>query len=688
MSADRLADAASAYLRSAAHQPVDWHPWGPAAFAAARRSDRPILLDIGAVWCHWCHVMDGESYEDPALAAYLNDHFVCIKVDRDERPDVDARYQRAVQTITHQGGWPLTAFLTPDGDVFYGGTYFPPEGKYGRPGFRTILQSVYEAWRERRDQVADQASAIRRAVEGELDEARAGDVAEAAIDQAVAQMDTLFDRVNGGFGSEPKFPHPAALSLLLTRWRDAPAEPVAEMLTRTLDGMASGGFHDQLGGGFHRYSVDARWIVPHFEKMAYDNSELLRVYAEAAAALGRAEYAHVARGIIRWVHEVLADPDGGYGASQDADVGLDDDGDYFTWTLDEAAAELSAAELEVAAARFDIGTAGEMRHDPGRNVLFLAATIPAIALRTGKPEEEVRALLASATAKLAAARARRPAPFVDRTRYAGWNAMLAAAMLRAAPIVEDPPAEAHALRSLRRLRSGASETFGLPHTPGGSEGYLEDQVQGAAAALDAFELTGDPAWLDWARSLLERVWRDYRDPSDGGLFDAPRERGGEGLLPMRAKPVQDSPTPSPNGIAALSALRLADLAGSDEWRRRGEELVRAFGESAPRLGLYAATWLLAADRMLRPPTHVVIVGAADDPEAERMHRRALRTYLPRRAIHRVDPARAREASLPAAVQAMLANGTSARAAYLCIGAACRLPVFDDSAWAATLASVS
>ncbi|HYF39589.1 MAG TPA: DUF255 domain-containing protein, partial [Gemmatimonadales bacterium] len=368
MSANRLAESPSAYLQSAAHQPIHWYPWGEEAFAAAQAADKPVLLDIGAVWCHWCHVMDGESYENPDLADFLNQHFVCIKVDRDERPDVDARYQRAVQTLTQQGGWPLTAFLTPTGEVFFGGTYFPPDGKYGRPGFRTVLASVLEAYRSRRDQVQAQAQTIRRVLDEHLDEGAPGEVSPALLDQAISQMARAFDQVNGGFGSQPKFPHPGAITLLLHRWYDQPSEHIRTMLDRTLQGMARGGVHDQLGGGFHRYSVDARWIVPHFEKMSYDNSELLKNYLDAYALLGTGEYADVARGIVHWVREEGSDPEGGYAASQDADVGLDDDGDYFTWTRDEAAAVLTPDELEVTSAYYDIGTAGEMHHNPGKNV--------------------------------------------------------------------------------------------------------------------------------------------------------------------------------------------------------------------------------------------------------------------------------------------------------------------------------
>ena len=687
MSENRLAGATSAYLKSAAHQPIHWFPWGAEAFDAARRGDRPVLLDIGAVWCHWCHVMDGESYEDPALAEFLNAHFVCIKVDRDERPDVDARYQRAVQLLIQQGGWPLTAFLTPEGQVFYGGTYFPPDGRHGRPAFRTVLEQVLEAWRERREQVAAQAATIRDSLDAHLDEAHPGDLSTALVSGAVAGMARAFDSVHGGFGTQPKFPHPGAILLLLHHWHDTRADDARRMIDRTLQGMARGGVYDQLAGGFHRYSVDARWIVPHFEKMAYDNSELLRAYVAAYTAFGTEEYAAVARGIVTWVREVLADPDGGYGTSQDADVGLEDDGDYFTWTRDEAAAVLSADELDVAAAHYDIGTAGEMHHDPGRNVLFVAEPPDRIARRTGRSEEAVEALLASARRKLLEARGRRTAPFVDRTRYAAWNGMLAAALLRAGAALDDDWARAHALRSLTRLRAESPEPDAVPHAPGGTSGLLDDQVQVAAAAIEAYEATGDRDWLTWAEAILARVWRDYLDDEGAGLFDTARDRGGEGLLPAQARPVQDAPTPSPNGTAAIAAARLAELTGNAAWRGRAEALVRAFAGTAEELGLHAATLLLGADWLLRPVIHLAVVSAAGDPEADRMHRRALAAPVPRRVVHRLASG-APSAGLPVALAGMIASaGTGPALGFLCVGERCEIPLRGDAAWAAALGAL-
>jgi uncharacterized protein len=687
MSTNRLAKSASAYLRSAAHQPINWYPWGDEAFSAAEAQDKPILLDIGAVWCHWCHVMDGESYENPGLAEFLNQHFICIKVDRDERPDVDARYQRAVQSLTQQGGWPLTAFLTPAGEVFFGGTYFPPDGKFGRPGFRTVLASVLEAYRNRREQVEVQAQAIRRVLDQHLNEAAPGEVSPGLLDDTVSHMVRAFDQVNGGFGSQPKFPHTAAITLLLHRWYDQPSDQIRTIIDRTLQGMARGGIHDQLGGGFHRYSVDDKWIVPHFEKMAYDNSELLKNYLDAYALFGTQEYADVARGVVHWVREVGSDPEGGYAASQDADIGLEDDGDYFTWTRDEAAAVLNPEELEVATAYYDIGTAGEMHHNPGKNVLFVAASVPKIALRTGRTQEATELLLRSAQAKLRLAREQRTAPFVDRTRYTNWNAMMASAMLRASAVLGDEWAGAHALLTLNRLLEESPEPDAVAHTPGGVTGLLDDQVNVAAAALDAYETTGEDKWLEWAGRLMERVWRDYADENGAGLFDTARGRRDEtGLLPARAKPIQDAPTPSPNGVAGIVAFRLFELTRDARWQERGSSLAATFAGRVAELGLYAATYLLAVDWQLNPATHLVVVGDPHDETARAMHAAALAGFIPRRVVQLISPDTVEQQRLPEALRGMLAAGIAPRG-YACTDTSCTQPAADLASWQAALDSL-
>jgi uncharacterized protein YyaL (SSP411 family) len=402
--------------------------------------------------------------------------------------------------------------------------------------------------------------------------------------------------------------------------------------------------------------------------------------------LGTQEYADVARGIVHWVREVMADPEGGYAASQDADVGLDDDGDYFTWTRDEAAAVLSPEELDVAGAYYDIGTAGEMQHDPGKNVLFVASTVPKIAMRSTRGEAATEQLLRTAQEKLRAARAQRPAPFVDRTRYTNWNAMLASAMLRAAAVLGDGWAREHALLTLKRIRQESVESDAVAHTPGGVTGLLEDQVQAAAAGLDAYESTGDRGCLDWAASLMDRVWVDYQDEAAGGLFDTARGRADEaGLLPARAKPIQDAPTPSPNGVAAIVLARLHELTGEPRWRERGAAVVAAFAGRAAELGLYAATYLLAVDWQLNPATHLVVVGDRRDPATRAMHHASLGGFVPRRLVQLVDRDDAGRQMLPAAIRGMLTGGNGTRG-YACIGATCSQPAADLASWQATLES--
>src|SRR6266550_4671309 len=423
-SLNSLAQASSSYLRSAMHQPIRWHEWGEEAFEEAKRENKPILLDIGAVWCHWCHVMDRESYDDPEIAQIVSERFVAIKVDRDERPDIDSRYQVAVQAISGQGGWPLTAFLTPDGKPFYGGTYFPLGDNYGRPSFRRVLISISDAYREKNADVVEQAGMVEGAIaHSESFSGKTGDFSPQIIQEIVDSTLKMFDETHGGFGSSPKFPHPSMIDLLIDQYqRDAShrgtgegtrshvdggkgegtrshvdtADNLKHVFTTTLEKMARGGVYDQLAGGFHRYSVDERWIVPHFEKMSYDNSELLKNYVHAYQATGSEFFKDVARDIIRWTDEWLTDREhGGFYASQDADISLDDDGDYFTWTVDETKAVLTDEEAQVACLHYDINEIGEMHHYPAKNVLYQRASLEEIANRTKVSQERIQELLKS-----------------------------------------------------------------------------------------------------------------------------------------------------------------------------------------------------------------------------------------------------------------------------------------------------
>src|SRR5277367_6240494 len=550
-----LARASSAYLRSAMHQPIQWREWGEDAFAAAQRDNKPMLLDIGAVWCHWCHVMDRESYDDPEIAAIVNQHFIAVKVDRDERPDIDSRYQVAVSAISGQGGWPLTAFLTPDGKPFYGGTYFPPEDGYGRPSFRRVLTSIADAYREKNGDVMEQAQMVEsQLAQSESFAGGGGRFSASVIGSIVKSAIDMYDAKNGGFGNAPKFPHPSTLDLLIDQYARSGDRELGEIIVSTLEKMARGGAYDQLAGGFHRYSVDDHWGVPHFEKMCYDNSELLKNYVHAYQATGSEIFADVARDIVRWMDEWLSDRErGGFYASQDADISMDDDGDYFTWTLDEARAVLTEEEAQVAALHYDINEIGEMHHNPAKNVLFVRAPLEEIARRMSVSAERVRELLDSAKKKMYAARLERPTPYVDKTVYVGWNGMCVSAYLEAAKVLNLEPARHFALRSLDRVLAEAwKPQRGLLHVVAYSDpkaehravsGLLDDYAATALACLDAYEATADLSYFKFAQAIADSMIARFFDATGGGFFDAePAAEGASlGVLSTRRKPLQDSP---------------------------------------------------------------------------------------------------------------------------------------------------
>ncbi len=678
--AERLKWAASAYLRSAAAQPVDWYPWGPEAFTRAKQEDKPILLDIGGVWCHWCHVIDHESYEDPAVAQIINRHFVAIKVDRDERPDVDARYQHAVAALTGEGGWPLTAFLTPEGKVFFGGTYFPPHDAYGRPSFTRVLLSVARYYREHREEAEKAAAALHQELRQALAGSGPGDLDPALVTRALDDIARVFDAQNGGFGGAPKFPHPGTLELLIRRAFRTRDEVLLSMIARTLERMGRGGVYDQVGGGFHRYSTDARWIVPHFEKMLYDNAALLTAYVHAHQLTGSAFFRQVALGTYAYMTTVLWDEArGGFFASQDADIGPHDDGAYYTWTIEEVRALLPAEEFRVAALHYHITGRGEMPHDPDRHVLFIDKDPDAIALLTGLPEEEVLARLAAARVRLEQARRRRPAPFVDRTVYAGWNGMAASACFEVFKGLGVVQARSLALRALDRIldeayRPGEGVCHMLAPDGPAHPGLLEDQVFVAQACLDAFEVTAEPRYLQVARDLADGILREHEDPA-GGFLDIARSRRTDPVLDEPHKPVQDAPTPGANAVAVLVLNRLARLLDARAYREAAERTLRAFAGGLAGHGLYASTFFLALDDFLREPAHVVVVAARrDDPLADRLHAAALQTFRPDKlvALYSAD---SDAPQLPQSVRAMAGSAGETRA-YVCAGSACAPPTSD------------
>ncbi len=711
---NKLANAASAYLRSAMHQPVEWQEWGPAAFEQAQREDKPILLDIGAVWCHWCHVMDRESYEDPATAKVINDHFVAVKVDRDERPDVDTRYQAAVSSISGQGGWPLTAFLTPEGMPFFGGTYFPPKDQHGRPSLQRVLLTMAEAFQNKREDVNDSAGSVMQAIEhNESFNGSAPDPGAELVAKLVRSTLKQFDGRNGGFGSQPKFPHPAAIDLLIDISSRVPPEPKANDAAKlaamvTLEKMSKGGICDHLAGGFHRYSVDERWVVPHFEKMAYDNSELLKNYVHAYQTFVEPECARVARETMRWMDEWLSDRDrGGFYASQDADYSLEDDGDYFTWTRDEAAAVLTKEELAVAGLYFDIGELGDMHHNPLKNVLHITLPLSSAARSAGVTEADAAALLSEAKRKLYAARLARPTPYVDKTVYTAWNGMCISAYLEAARVLGVPQARQFALKSLDRVLAEAwsarssSDAGAMAHVvaygeQGGSAahvaGVLEDYVFIGHAALDAWESTGELRYYSVAEEIAASAIAKFYDEAGHGFFDTERAAEGEtrlGALTTRRKPLQDSPTPAGNPVAASLLLRLEALNGNAEYGVKAKRTLEAFAGIVEHFGLYAASYGLALQRMILPPVQVCVFSQRDGGEddlARELEAAALARFAVNKTVVRLR--RDQVAALPKVLAETLPHLPELRAedsfAVVCSGNTCQPPVRDVDSLIAVL----
>jgi len=691
---NQLESAASSYLRSARHQPVHWQPWGQAAFARAQAEDKPILLDIGAVWCHWCHVMDRESYEDPEVAKLINQHFVAVKVDRDERPDVDARYQAAVSAISGQGGWPLTAFLTPDGRPYFGGTYIPRDDRYGRPGIGRVLVAMAQVWRERRDEALETAGSVMAAIEhNESFSGRGSSLNLALVEKIVSSILSQFDPINGGFGSQPKFPHPAALDLLLHCAMVHGNERAREAALVTLEKMARGGVYDQLAGGFHRYSVDEHWGVPHFEKMLYDNTELLRCYVHGYRSLAREDFLETAREIVAWLDSTMTDRErGGFYASQDADMNLDDDGDYFTWTLDEARAVLSPVELEFAVRYWDIRELGDMHHNPAKNVLHVNESLQEMAAATGEAAERLRATRDALRAKLLAARERRPTPFIDRTLYTGWNAMAVMAYLEAARVLGDGKPKEFALRTLDRLLNEAWDgEMVLRHTiaypdgtapQGSAPGVLDDYAFTLHACIDAWMASGEMRYYDAALKLADATIDLFADEDSGAFFDTPAMQATPlGALAARRKPLQDAPTPAGNPVAAAALLRLEALSGDRQYREVAEDTLACFAGIVEHFGLYGGSYGLAAERLLLDPVQVVIVGS--EAEAGRLEAIALAGFAANKTVIRLEPERLTRGGLPEALEETLLRvprpAECAAWALVCLGRACLPPVADAEA---------
>jgi uncharacterized protein len=668
---NRLAGEKSPYLLQHQHNPVDWQPWGEAAFAQARQENKPIFLSIGYSTCHWCHVMERESFEDEQVAAFLNAHFISIKLDREERPDVDRVYMTFVQATAGQGGWPLNVFLTPDLKPFYGGTYFPPDSRYGRPGLIEVLRHLNEAWLRRQSDLAQSAGQIH----ARLEEMVRGEptVAELpgpdAIRKAGLRLKQAYDAGHGGFGQAPKFPQPSQAQLLLRyakRFQDSEAE---RMVLFTCDRMAAGGIHDQLGGGFSRYSVDEAWLVPHFEKMLYDNAQLVQLYLDAHLVSGQERYAQVARDILDYVRRDMTQPEGGFASAEDADS-EGHEGKFYCWTRAELAELLAPDEFKVAVRYYGVTEGGNfVDHShpaplPGQNVLSVA-----------NPElsQAERSALVSAKQKLLAARAQRPRPHLDDKVLASWNGLMLGAFARASVVLGERSYRETAERNLGFLESKLwdERTVTLGHRWRDGE---RDQVQllsGYAFLLsgvvELYEATLEPARLNLAITLAESMLTRFFDRESGGFWQSPP---GASDLVLQVKEDYDGAEPSGNSVAVLTLLRLGRITGREEFIQAAEKSLQAFARRLEQSPQAVPFLLQGLDFALGEPRRVVIAGDPAHPETRSLLAAVHRVFQPNKIVlgnrGAVEPF---AVTLPSDPDPQV---------YLCSGQACQAPTRDTA----------
>ncbi len=583
---NKLLNERSAYLKHAADQKVDWHPWSEEAFEKARRENKPVFLSSGAVWCHWCHVMAQESFYDNETGALLNEHFINIKLDRDEKPHIDRRYQLAVSAMGEGGGWPLSVFLTHDKKPFFGGTYFPPEDRFGRPGFKKVIKTVTEFYRDNQNDISDYTGRLIDLIKpGPMQE---GDINESQLERELQAVLSEFDPKNGGFGTAPKFPMPGALQFLISRYFISRDEAAADAIKNTLRSMAAGGFHDHLGGGFHRYSTDRAWIIPHFEKMADDNAWLLRNYLNAYSVFGDEFFKAVTADIIRFIKDVLSDPDGGFYASQDADVTADDEGGYFTWSDEDLKTVLNDKEYRLLSLHL-MHEAGSMHHDRSRKVLFAVKGAREIAEETGIDIAEAIKTIKTGKEKLLHERNKRDAPFIDKTLYTSINGMLISAFFEGYRTLNDKSLKDFALISLEKIMTSSLINGRLFHTEG-TPALLDDYVYLAEALITAYEVTGETSWLNRAERILETCIEKLWDSDEGGFFDTD-----DHLLGVKIKDIDDNPRPSGNSVAIKVMLKLHQISGKDIYHEYAEKALRAFKARAASISLHAGYYYSALD---------------------------------------------------------------------------------------------
>ncbi|MEX2187285.1 MAG: thioredoxin domain-containing protein [Pirellulales bacterium] len=628
---NRLADESSPYLLQHQNNPVDWYPWGPEALERAKREQKPIFLSVGYSACHWCHVMEHESFENAEIAAAMNRDFVCVKVDREERPDLDQIYMIAVHAMTGRGGWPMSLFLTPDLEPFYGGTYWPPSASRGMQGFDQILAAVARAWRERREQVGEQARELTKHLRvSHVPPATEGELAEPLLHHAAAALERAFDFQHGGFGGAPKFPHAMDLMLLLRAWRRWPRDGILDMVRLTLDRMAAGGMYDHLGGGFARYSVDERWLVPHFEKMLYDNALLATCYVEGYQALGDERYATVARETLDYLLRDMHDAAGGFYSAEDADS-EGEEGKFYVWTPGQIADVLGEAAAKTFCYVYDVTDEGNF---DGHNILNLPKTLAQSAKLLERDERELAAELADARAKLLAERSKRLRPGLDDKVLVAWNGLAIDAFARAGAALGEPRYTQAAVQAATFLLDSLRREDGrLLHTckegVAKLDAYLDDYTYLAGALVSLYEATFDERWVDEALALVEIVRQHFADADAGGFFFTADDH--EQLI-ARNKDFLDQSVPSGNAVAATALVRLAKLTGRGDLLDEAERTLRAGLGVMQKAPTAAGQLLLALDLYLGPTFEIAIVGDAAAPATAEVIADLRRRFIPSKVV--------------------------------------------------------
>ena len=676
---NRLEDETSPYLLQHAENPVNWLPWGDEAFAAAKAQDKPVLLSIGYSACHWCHVMAHESFENPDTAALINEHFVPVKVDREERPDVDAVYMSAVQTMTGSGGWPLTVFLTPEGRPFYGGTYYPPEDRLGYPGFRRVLLSLAEVWKTRREEALEAAESLTGQLAAATQiPANSENLSSEVMVSALETLSSTFDPVYGGFGDAPKFPPHTGLGFLLLR----PEPRALEMVTETLDKMAQGGLYDQLGGGFSRYSTDARWLVPHFEKMLYDNAQLVSRYAEAYAKTSNPLYKKVVQDTLSFAERELKDPEGGFYSALDADSeGVE--GKYYVWTASELD-ELLGDDAELVKAFYGVTPAGNFE---GHSILFIAQSVETLAEQFSLSEDEVSEKLEHAKTTLFNARQTRVRPGLDDKILCSWNGLMVSAYADAGRILRRDDYLETARKTARFIRRAFYGNGRLNHTYKAGQakvaGMLEDYSYVALGLVALYRATLEAEWLLFALELAETIVSDFYDADAGGFFStAP----GDTLI-VRPKDLFDAATPSGNGAAAELLVTLARYTGNRNWEDLALATVKPLQEAMRRYPTGFGSCLVATEKLYAPPREIAVFGDRNDPKTQALLAVLSEADLTFTAVALIEtPDDPHVARLPFAQNRDRVDGQPT--AYVCERGACRLPVTTPAALREQLRSVN